>query len=68
MGVSWALECKKCKEARTLLFELGHDEVAESIDEAYHFSVDTEIEAVDDLVAWLIKHKEHSTIKFTGYP
>jgi len=71
MGVSWVLECCKCKKAEEILFELEHDEAAEALEAAFYLYKVSDIgqpENATKIIAWIEKHRDHGGIRFTGYP
>ena len=68
MGCSYYLTCKKCDEAWHVLFETGHEEIGETIQDEAGFHLDefgnNYIIDADKLLEWITKHKEHGEIEF----
>ena len=63
MSNSYMLACKKCSDAQNILYETDQYDVADSIEATINF-VNAETVEVNNLVSWLVKHKEHSEIVF----
>ena len=70
MGVSWVLECCKCKKAENVLHELDHHDAADALGAAFYLYQISDIgvpENAAKLMMWIEKHKDHGGIRFTGY-
>lgn len=69
MGVSWVLECIKCRKAYDVLCEVEHYDAAEALESSFYLYTieDDKPDNVERLVSWINKHKNHGGIRFTGY-
>ena len=65
MGVSYYLECKKCRKTQDLLFDLEQEDAAESLETLFALSLDEPLDS-KKLVEWVTKHSSHSDLVYNG--